>query len=288
MPATDPTVTALWRYPVKSMLGEELDVATVDERGLAGDRAYALVDVETGNVVSAKNPRRWGMLFECRARYLEPPDPTGAVPAVRVTMPDGSTLRSDDVDADDRLSRALGRPVRLTTDAPDRVIIEEYRPEVVGVVDQRSDTLSEEHIALLAPVGTFFDCAPIHVVTTATLASLAAAYPSGAFDPKRFRPNVLIDPGADTVGFVENDWVNRTLRVGPDVEFGIVMSAPRCVMTTLAQGELPADKAILQTIARENRFDIRGLGPSSCVGVYGIVSAGGVVSRGDEVDLLSP
>jgi hypothetical protein len=98
----------------------------------------------------------------------------------------------------------------------------------------------------------------------------------------RFRPNVLVDSGADT-GFVENAWVGGPLRVGADAVLNIVMSAPRCVMTTLPQGDLPADKGILQTIGRENRFDIPGLGPSSCLGVYGMVSAGGAVSVGDPV-----
>jgi len=287
MPTSDVTVTGIWRYPVKSMLGEELDVATIGERGLAGDRAYALVDAETGKIVSAKNPQRWRALFACRARYLELPEPTGDVPPVQITLPDGTTVRSDDPYVDDLLSGALGRPVRLTTRAPQKVIIEEYRPDAVGVVDERSDTVSDGQIALLAPAGTFFDCAPVHVVTTASLASLTAAYPSGCFAPQRFRPNMLIDCGTDAVGFVENEWVNRSLRVGPDVAFDIVLSVPRCVMTTLPQGDLPADKGILQTIARENRFDIAGLGPSSCVGAYGIVSTDGVVSCGDDVDVIS-
>jgi len=287
MRTSDATVSAIWRYPLKSMLGEELDVATISERGLAGDRAYALVDTETGNVVSAKNPRRWHRMFECRAEYLESPDPAGDVAPIRITLPDGTAVRSDDADVDDLLSRTLGRPVRLTTRAPDQVIIEEYRSDVAGVVDERSDTVTEGQIALLAPAGTFFDCAPVHVVTTASLASLSAAYPGGRFEPQRFRPNLLIDLGAAAFGFVENAWVNQSLRVGPDVAFEIVLSAPRCVMTTLPQGDLPADKNILQTVARENRFDIRGLGPSSCVGVYGIVSTAGVVSRGDAVDVMS-
>ena len=287
MNATKATVAGIWRYPVKSMLGEELDVSAIGERGLAGDRAYALVDVETGNIVSAKNPRRWGTLFECRARYLESPDPAGDVPPVRITLPDGTTVRSDDADVADVLSRALGRPVRLTTQAPATVMIEQYVPHVVGVVDERSDTVSEGQIALLAPAGTFFDCAPVHVVTTASLAALAASYPGGRFDPRRFRPNVCIDAGADASGFVENAWVNATLAVGPDVALDIVMSVPRCVMTTLAQDDLPVDKGILQTIARENRFEIRGLGPSSCVGVYGLVATGGVASRGDRVGVVS-
>lgn len=286
MSANGATVAGMWRYPVKSMLGEQLDTTTIGERGLAGDRAYALLDVETGNIASAKNPRRWGMLFECRAEYLDAPDPTGDAPAVRMTLPDGTIVRSDDHDVDDVLSRALGRAVHLTTQAPAKVMISQYVPVVEGAPDERSDTVSVGQIALLAPSGTFFDAAPLHVVTTASLAALSAAYPSGQFDALRFRPNLLIDAG-DARGFVENAWVGRELRVGSEVGLDVVLSAPRCVMTTLAQGELPADKGILQTIARENRFEIRGLGPSSCVGVYGLVTATGSVALGHEVAIAA-
>jgi uncharacterized protein YcbX len=285
MGASDATVAAMWRYPVKSMLGEQLVASTIGECGLAGDRAYALVDVETGNIASAKNPRRWGMLFDCHAEYLEPPDPSGESPAVRMTMPDGSKIRSDDADADDALSRALGRAVRLTAQAPAKVMIESYTLAIDGIADEHGDAVTESQIALLAPSGTFFDAAPVHVVTTSSLAALSAAYPSGTFDPLRFRPNLLIDTGDASHGYVENAWVNRVLGVGAEVALHIVLSAPRCVMTTLRQGRLPADKGILQTIARENRFEIRGLGPSSCVGVYGLVTSGGAVSIRDHVEL---
>jgi len=90
-------VAALWRYPVKSMLGEELDASAVGERGLAGDRAYALIDRDTGKVVSGKNPGRGAVLFECRAAYVEPPLVGSAEAApVLVTLPDGTSVRSDD------------------------------------------------------------------------------------------------------------------------------------------------------------------------------------------------
>jgi len=282
MATNDATVASMWRYPVKSMLGEVIDSVTIDERGLAGDRAYALVDAETGFVVSAKNPRRWGMLFACRAEYLEPPVAGDDPAPVRITLPDDTTVRSDDRDADDALSRALGREVRLQTRAPDAPTIEDLAADVEDIPAAVRGTVHEGQIALLSPPGTFFDCAAVHVMTTSSLAAVAAAYPGGRFDPMRFRPNVLVDTGS-AGGFVENAWVGGPLRVGADAVFDLVMSAPRCVMTTLAQADLPADKGILQTIGRENRFDIPGLGPSSCLGVYGMVTASGAVTAGDPV-----
>jgi hypothetical protein len=97
-------VAALWRYPVKSMQGEELDSADLTERGLPGDRAYALLDRETGALASAKHPRRWGVLLTCAACYLAPPVPDAPPPPVAITLPDGTIVRSDDCDCDARLS----------------------------------------------------------------------------------------------------------------------------------------------------------------------------------------
>ena len=89
------SVVSLWRYPVKSMMGEELNAAEVTQRGLVGDRAYALVDRSDGKVASAKNPRKWPQLFDFRAAYLEPPRAGTAPPPVRITLPDGTIVNSE-------------------------------------------------------------------------------------------------------------------------------------------------------------------------------------------------
>ena len=282
MGTTDATVAALWRYPVKSMLGERLDAAMIGDRGIAGDRAYALIDLETGNVVSAKNPRKWARLFECRAEYLEPPDPGREAPPVRITLPDGAEVRSDDPGVDDALTSALDRPVRLATAATGPPMIEDLAPDIEVIAADVRGTVSRGQIALLAP-GTFFDAAPVHVVTTSSLAALAAANPASRFEPARFRPNLLIETAGD--GFVENAWVDHNLTVGRDVTLHLLMSVPRCVMTTLAQADLPADKGILQTVARVNFIDIPGLGSNPAVGVYGLVTSGGQVSMGESISL---
>jgi len=275
-------IEALLRYPVKSMLGEEIDATVVGERGLVGDRAYALVDQETGRVVSAKNPRRWSVLFECRARFLDEPSTGREPPPVEITGPGGEIIRSDDAGLDDALARLVGRPVRLERRLPEGALIEQYRPHVDGITDPRDDTVTEDPIAIVAP-GTFFDAAPLHVLTTATLAHLGELAPDSRFPVARFRPNVVVDAG-DATGFVENDWVSHELRFG-GVRASVFLAAPRCVMTTLAQPGLPRDHGVLQAIARHNRFDIPGLGPSSCVGVYALVSEGGTAHTGDPVEL---
>src|SRR2546426_10364720 len=111
-------VVSLWRYPVKSMMGDELNATQVTERGLLGDRAYALVDSSDGKVASAKNPRKWPNLFDFRANFIEPPRISANVPSVQITLPDGTIAISQQSDLNQILSKALNRGV--TFDATER------------------------------------------------------------------------------------------------------------------------------------------------------------------------
>lgn len=276
-------VESLFRYPVKSMLGETVAASEVGERGLLGDRAFAVVDAKTGKIASAKNPRRWARLLECRAEYVAEPATGAPLPAVRITLPDGATLQSGDADANERLSLVFDRPVRLESNAPEHPVLEQYRPTVDGFPEEGDDTVIDEAMAVVAP-NTYFDAAPLHLVTSATLATLAELEPESTFAVPRFRPNVVVDvDGAD--GFPENAWVGRTVAFG-GVRASVFLAAPRCVMTTLPQDELPDDRGVLRAIARHNRFEIPGLGARSCVGVYALVAAGGNASVGQAVEVL--
>ena len=262
------SIVALWRYPVKSMLGEELDATLVSERGLRGDRAYALVDVETGKVVSAKNPRKWGNLFEFRAELLGPPSDDGPIPPARITLPDAATVQTDEPGVDERLSAVVGRPVRLASSAGDAPRIEGYWPDYDWL--ESPDAVFEVKL----PPGTFFDCAVVHLVTTATLDRLRSVSPQSRFDVVRFRPNFVIQTDSGTEGFVEDAWVGRTLMIGDHVRLHIAEPCARCVMTTLPQGNLPKDPNVLRTIVEHNQGN---------VGVLASVIHGGRVTRGDEV-----
>ena len=149
-------VAGLWRYPVKSMQGEELDAVPVSERGFLGDRAYALIDKESGKIGSAKNPRRWPKVLDYRAVFREPPSPDRSSPPVRIDFPDGSgSVSSDSTDVNDRLSRAFNRAVVLSSAAPVAPSLEEYWPDIDGLAHR--ETVTDEAIALGAPPGTFFD-----------------------------------------------------------------------------------------------------------------------------------
>jgi len=103
------SLVSLWRYPVKSMMGEELNASGITESGLLGDRACALVDSSDGKVATAKNPRKWPRLFDFRAAFVEPARGPAKISSVRITLPDGNTVASDQSDVNQILSEALNR-----------------------------------------------------------------------------------------------------------------------------------------------------------------------------------
>ncbi|HTC93528.1 MAG TPA: MOSC domain-containing protein [Terriglobales bacterium] len=263
-------LASLHRYPVKSMMGEELNAAHITQRGLFGDRSYALCDAETGKVVSAKNPKKWPGLFSHRAAYTTPPAAGSAVPAVRVTLPGGDFVVSSSPDFAPALSASLGRSVTLLTRPPPQAQLEEYWPDIEELANR--DVVTDEAM----PPGTFFDLALLHVLTTGTLDRLRELNPRSRFEPRRFRPNLIIDTG-DRKGFVENDWIGKTITVGSEVRIQVTGPCPRCVMTTLAQADLPKDPAILKTAAQHNKV---------AVGVYASVVQAGTIRIGDTITVV--
>lgn len=255
-------VARLWRFPVKSMQGEEVAAAYVSERGLTGDRAFALIDEQDGKPVSAKNTRRWPDIFAYRAAFLDDEE------EVRITLPDGRTVGSEQEDVDGVLSREFRRPVRLARRKPDEPL----------PLRQTHDTESPDSSIAAGQVDLpahFFDDAAVHLLTTSTLEHLTELYPEGHFEVRRFRPNMVVDT-TGLSGFVENDWVGRTLRIGASIRLEVTRGCPRCVMTTLPQPDLPRDPGILKTAAKHNEVN---------VGVYARVLQGGSVRIGDRVRL---
>ena len=252
------------------MMGEELNSARLTPRGVFGDRAFALCDKETKKIISAKNPRKWPNMFSYRATFVNPPEASTPLPAVRVTLPDGRLAVSSSPDFAQTLSDSLGRPVTLLESPPPEAQLEEYWPVMEGAANQ--DVVTDEAM----PPGTFFDLAIFHVLTTGTLNKLRQLYPAGRFEPRRFRPNLIINSGGESE-FTENGWIGKTLAIGPQVKIEITGPCPRCVMTTLAQGDLPKDPGILKTAAKHN--EVR-------VGVYAKVVQPGTICIGDGVSVL--
>lgn len=291
-------VAEVWRFPVKSMLGERLVQVEIGATGVVGDRGWALLDPTDGKVVSAKNPRKWPRMLELRATYLEAPVQGAPPPPVEISLPDGSSVRSGTTGVDASLSAYLGRSVQLVSTAPEVPTMEETWPAIEGLAPESfiagtridtavpDETVSDIQMAMAAPAGTFFDLSALHLLTTSTLAELTRLLPQGAFDVRRYRPNVLVD--SSDAGFTENTWVGKRVMLGPDAAMQVVLPTMRCIMTTLAQQDLAYDPDLLRTIAAANRLEIDGLGTWACAGVYGDAAAPGTVRVGDTVLLGTP
>ena len=248
------SIGRLWHYPVKSMQGEEVEQILLGPGGVAGDLAYGFVDVETAKLASAKRPKRFGALLDCHARFLAPPKVDSAPPPIEVTFPDGTVVRTDGDDGAElarRTAELLGHDVRPITAAQDGL----------GLVD----------------------LAPMHVLATSTLRRLADEHPDGSWDPRRMRPNMLIDDG-DGRG-EDDEWLGCDVHLGDEAVVHVVVPTPRCVMTTLAQPGLPKDATVLKAIARVGLKRLGALGQFSCAGWYAEVVTPGVVRRGDRIRL---
>jgi uncharacterized protein YcbX len=271
-------VVSLWRYPVKSMMGEELNAAVITDGGLLGDRAYALVDNADGKVATAKNPKKWPHLFDFRAAFAHEPTVNAEMPTVRITLPDGTLTSSEHGELNESVSRVLNREVTFTAARQDHGLpstrtaqAEEYWPDMEGL--EHRDTVTAWEL----PEGTFFDCATVHLLTTATVDRLRELYPDGRFEVRRFRPNLVVQMAEDRKDFVENAWIGRTVAIGQDVQLRVTRPCGRCVMTTLAQGDLPQDPGVLRAAAKYNHAN---------VGVYASVERGGRIRRGDTIALM--
>jgi hypothetical protein len=233
-------VSELWRYPVQSLQGESLSALDFTTGGAVGDRGYCVVD-DTGEAGTAARPQ-WKTLIGWRAHYLGEPG-AGDLPKVEIAFDDGTRMVSDDARLDDAISQRLGRRARLArTLAPDV-----RRP---------------------------YAASPCHLLTSATLKALSAAYPGGRFVSQRFRPNVLLDCGAQS-GFIENGWLQQRLSLGP-VAMKAVEHCLRCALTTRPQADLPKDPGILHTAQQHN---------DNRVGVYAEITAPGTVRVGDPVSV---
>ena len=260
------TIAAINRYPVKSMMGEELNACAGHVRRAGRRPGVRLVDGD-GRIGTAKIQRKWAPLFRSRARYLAEPNGDGLVPA-EMTLPDGARVMTDEPGIDERLSELLG--FERAADHGQAA-----GPEAgVGADHQaRSRSRPARRSTSRSPNG-FFDLGSLHLLTTSTLDTLRSLNPAVRFEPRRFRPNFVVQTPAGRTGFFENDWPGKTIAIGDDVRIRVMMPTIRCVVTTVAQDDLPSEPDVLRTAAQHN---------SANVGVYAMVEQGGMVRRGDEV-----
>jgi uncharacterized protein YcbX len=283
-------VVSLWRYPVKSLGGERIGRAEILEHvGIPGDRGWALRDEKVGEIRGAKQIPG---LLRCGARYLE--EPVGsATPHVEIEFPDGSRLRSDAPAVSQRISEVAGRAVTLVARQPASDTDFYARREPLTLESMRAmfglepgeplpdlSTLPPEVMRdlgpYIAPLGTLFDTCELHLMSTQSLASLAARLPESAIDIRRFRPNLLVDLPDSSGEFPEHALSGRRLRVGTallEVSFPMM----RCGMVTQPQGELPKDTRILRTLVRELKQEL---------GAAVRVVEAGEIREGDRLEVI--
>jgi uncharacterized protein YcbX len=303
------TVGEMWRYPVKSMGGERLDRCPVGVAGLLGDRGWALRDDVAGEVRGA---RYFPPLLQCSARYRQPPA-GGGLPHVDITLPDGTYTGSDAPEVHARLSALLGRSVslwplqpasskahyrrayagarlmgRLSRSRLFRRLLRRMLPYTSWDASARAllnrepdeplpdfSMFPSELFEFTSPPGTYFDAYPLHLLTTASLLTMARLNPAAAWDVRRFRPNIVIETDAALEGPVEAEWHRRSLRLG-ELSVRCEMPTARCGMTIQAQAELPKDPTVLRTIVRE---------AGQHLGIYASVIHPGRVAVSDVVEL---
>lgn len=271
-------IEGLWRYPVKSMAGEQLDAAHITDRGMLGDRAYALVDGRN----KVGTARKLQKILDCRARFSTPPQPGDpGPPEVTIILADGRSVSSTQADCTAVLSEFFDHDVSLLSSPPEGIALE----FAAGTLAGKHAETTEIPLAMGAPPGTFVDYATLHILTTSTLKQLAKEYPAGAFDVRRFRPNIVVE--SDEPGFVENNWLEKTLALGDEVQLRVTIPCPRCVIPTLPQGDLPKDPGILRAIVQHNRHDLGDFGTLPCVGVCADVVTPGVIRPGDAVRIVA-
>ncbi len=304
------TIKDIWRYPVKSMTGERLQNCTVGPLGIPGDRGWALRDETTKEITNGK---RIPQLMKCAALYVAEPD-NGTIPNVRITLPDGTEIDSNDPGINSRLSELFQKTVTLWPRQP-ATNKEHYRrrsasarlmapllrtssfrsllPQLTrlpGLNDQLRGLFSRESnepvpdISLLpaevleftSPLGTYFDAYSVNVLTTASLKKMETFNPDAIWDVRRFRPNFLIETAEGVEDLVETAWAGKTVRLGT-AEIKAEIPCARCGMTTHAQDGLPKDPSVLRSIVKDADQNL---------GLYASVSKVGAVKIGDSVELF--
>jgi uncharacterized protein YcbX len=280
-------IAAIWRYAVKSMGGESVHSCDLGEAGLPGDRAWAVRDERAGEI---RNGRKLPELLLCRAHYPKEPGQEPA-PAAEILLPDGTRLRSDDPAISSALSRLVGRPVTFWPLRP-ADDLDHYRrgkpdhADLVKEIRELMDRLDDEPLPdfsrypgelaqFASPPGTYFDSFPVHLLTTASLHWVQRLQPGSDADPRRFRPNFVIETERDAAGPVEREWCGRKLRIGA-AELHVEVPTVRCAIPARPQRDLPADPELLRTIVREMDQDL---------GVYASVTGPGRITLGDPVEL---
>ncbi|MCC1495231.1 MOSC domain-containing protein [Alcanivorax sp. 1008] len=277
------TVKELWRYPVKSMEGTQLEEGIIGKEGMLGDRNWALRDESVGELTTV---RKMPKLLKFRVAYDEEPS-IGKVPHITIGLPDGLSVSSSDENINEKLSDAIGKPVSLWPLQP-KTNLKHYRLKVpAGAAAMKKQFATKElpdmssvtwrlmmELAIFAtPLGRYHDVYPLHLLTTSSLEKLKQLEPDGDFCTERFRPNLVIDTGADNNDFEEFQWVEGKLYIG-DTILKVVSRTVRCSMPAQPQVTIKKDAKVLRTLEAHTQ---RHLGVNISVIKPGIIRVGDAV-----------
>ena len=271
------SVTHIYRYPVKSMMGETLSEADIAETGIPGDRGWAVRDEQRGGIRGGK---KIPQLMTLAAQ-------SGAT-APLITAPDGDSALASAEGINEWLSDKLNHPVTLwpllpaeqldhyRRGAPDTEDFEQELRAVFGrLPDEPLPDLAgfEELLEFESPPGTYFDAFPLSIMSHQSLATMNQLDGDSLFDVRRFRPNLLVDIPDSDHPFPEQAWIGKTLSVG-SVKLKIDMTCPRCSMTTHGFDDLPQDAQIMRKLVANSEGNL---------GIYASVVQAGTLTAGDSV-----
>ena len=274
------SVATIYRYPVKSMMGETLSEADIREAGIPGDRSWAVRDEKRGGIRGGK---KIPQLMTLAAQ--------SGTAAPLITAADGDSASASSERINDWLSGKLNHPVTLwpllpadqldhyRRGAPDTEDFEQELRAVFGrLPDEPLPDLAgfEELLEFESPPGTYFDAFPISIISQQSLDTMNQLEGESRFDVRRFRPNLLVDvPGSDHP-FPEQAWVGKTLAIG-SVTLRIDTTCPRCAMTTHGFDDLPQDPQIMRKMVANSEGNL---------GIYASVVKVGKVATGDSVNVM--
>ena len=255
------TVESLWRYPVKSMRGEELQEMFASYAGVYGDRLFAFASSANAKGFPFFTGRDQRQMIRYRARFRNPEKA-----ARPVNLSDAEKHNPNPISADaSELMVDVETPDGKTFAIDDPALIDNLRANI----DQKHE------LKLLGSDKAITDCSPLSILAVQTARKLADET-GVAVDKRRFRANVYVDlTNAD--GFAENAFVGKSLRIGSKVVVQVLQRDARCMMITLDPDTAEKSPAILKAVAQ---------GHEGMAGVYAAVLTEGMIRKGDSVEVL--
>ncbi len=255
-------VDSLWRYPVKSMRGEELDEAFAGYSGIYGDRLFAFRSSANHEGFPYFTAREQRKLLQYRPRFRYPEKAARPI----------NLIEAESRNANPLLANLAELIVDVETPAGKKLAIDD--PALIEIV--RTDIDQKHHVTLMQSQRAMTDCRPVSIFSLQSAQQLAEETGTPV-DKRRFRANVYVDL-ASANGFAENEFVGRSVRIGSKVVVTILERDARCMVITLDPDTGEQTPAILKKVAQAH---------DGMAGVYGAVLVEGMVHKGDPVELIS-